>query len=71
MWTISLLKVDRDEEILKANELLKVDYNPDRIIQHYFKDINEAKQLLTALNETVTEDKVIKNTYATLEKHIN
>ena len=43
MWTSFLLKVDKDQEILKAKELLKVDYNPDRIVQHYYKDINEAR----------------------------
>ena len=71
MWMSFLLKVDKDREILKAKELLKVDYNPDQIIQHYYKDINKARQLLMALRETVTDDKVIQNTYATFEKHIN
>ena len=59
MWTSFLLKVDKDHEILKANELLKVDYNPDQIVQHYYKDVNEARQLLTALRETVTDEAVI------------
>ena len=63
--------MDKDREILKAKELLKVDYNPDRIVQHYYKDINEARQLLTALNGTVTEDEVIQNAYVTFEKHID
>ena len=63
--------MDKDQETLKAKELLKVDYNPDRIVQHYNKDINEARQLLTALRETVTDEEVIQNAYATFEKHIN
>ena len=54
MWTSFLLKVDKDKGILKTKELLKVDYNPDRIVQHYYKQVNKARQLLTALNETVT-----------------
>ena len=71
MWTSFLLKVDKDREVLKAKELLKVDYNPDPIIQHYYKQVNEARQLLTALNETVTNADIIRNVYATFEKHIN
>ena len=35
MWTSFLLKVGKDQEILKAKKLLKVDYNLDRIVQHY------------------------------------
>ena len=71
MWTSFLLKVDTDQEILKAKELLKVDYDPDRIVQHYYKAINEARLLLTALRETVTDEEVIRNAYATFEKHID
>ena len=71
MWTSFLLKVDKDQEILKAKVILKVDYDPDRIVQHYYKQVNEARQLLTALNETVTNADIIRNVYATFEKHIN
>ena len=71
MWTSFLLKVDKDQEILKAKGLLKVDYNPDRIVQHYYKDINEARQLLPALRETVTDEEVIQHAYATFEKYID
>ena len=63
--------MDKDQKILKAKELLKVYYNPDRIVQHYYKDINEARQLLTALRETVTDEEVIRNAYAIFEKHID
>ena len=35
MWTKFILKVDKDQEILKARELLKVDYDPDWIVQKY------------------------------------
>ena len=63
--------VDKDQEILKAKELLKVDYDPDRTVQHYYKAINEARLLLTALRETVTDEEVIRNAYATFEKHID
>ena len=71
MWTSFLLKVDKDREILKAKELLKVDYDLDRIVQLYYKQVNEARQLLTALNETVTNVEIIRNAYATFEKHID
>ena len=63
--------MDKDQEILEAKELLKVDYNPDRIIQHYYKNIDEARQLLTALRETVIDEEVIQKAYATFEKHID
>ena len=59
MWTSFLLKVDKDREILKAKELLKVDYNPDRIVQHYYKYINESRQLLTVLKGIVTDEEAI------------
>jgi len=35
IWDNFLLPVGKDREILKAKELLKIDYNPDRIVQHY------------------------------------
>ena len=63
--------MEKDQEILKAKELLKLDYNPDRIVQHYYKDINESRQLLTALRETVIDEEVIQNAYAIFEKHID
>ena len=71
LWTSFLLKMDKDQEILKVKEPLKVYYNPDWIVQYYYKDINEAKQLQTALRETVTDEEVIWNAYVTFEKHIN
>ena len=71
MWITFLLKADKDREILKAKRLLKVDYNPDRIAQHYYKDNDEARQLLTPLRETVTDKEVIRNACATFEKHID
>ena len=71
MWTHFILKVDKDREILHARELLKVEYDPDRIPQHYYKAINEARELLTGLRETVTDAKVIRNAYATFEKNID
>jgi len=71
MWKNFILKVDKDQEILHARELLKVDYDPDRIVQHYYKSINEARELLTGLRETVTDEEVIRNAYATFEKNID
>ena len=65
-----LLKVDKDQEILKTRELLKVDYDPDRIVQHYYKKISEARLLLTALRETVTDAEVMRNSFVTVEQHI-
>ena len=56
---------------MKAKELLKVKYNPDRIVQYYYKAINNARLLLTALKETVTDNKVKRNAYSTFEKHID
>ena len=44
---------------------------PDRIVQHYYKQVNEARQLLIALNKTVTNAEIIQNAYATFEKHID
>ena len=49
MWNNFLLPVNKDREVLKTKELLKVEYNQDRIIQHYYKAINDARLLLTAL----------------------
>ena len=43
MWKNFLQPVDKDREILKAREQIKVEYNPDRIVQHYYKAINDAK----------------------------
>ena len=71
MWTNFILMVDKDREILHARELLKVEYDPDRIPQHYYKAVNDARELLTGLRETVTDDEVIRNAYATFEKHID
>ena len=71
MWTNFILTVDKDREILHARELLKVDYDPDRIVQHYYKAINEARELLTGLRETVTDAEVMRNAYATFEKNID
>ena len=59
MWTNFILKVDNDLEILKAKDLLKVDYDPDQIVQHYYKAINDARGLLTGLRETVSDVEVI------------
>ena len=66
-----LLKVDKDQEIWKTKELLKVEYDPDRIVQHYHKQISEARVLLTALRETVTDAEIMQNAYATFEQHID
>ncbi|OEU14451.1 hypothetical protein FRACYDRAFT_240995 [Fragilariopsis cylindrus CCMP1102] len=71
MWMNFILTVDKDRKILHAGELLKVDYDPDRIVQHYYKAINEARELLTGLRETVTDAEVMRNAYATFEKNIN
>ncbi|OEU17011.1 hypothetical protein FRACYDRAFT_239612 [Fragilariopsis cylindrus CCMP1102] len=71
MWTNFILQVDKDREILHARELLKADYDPDRIVQHYYKAINEARELLTGLRETVTDAEVMRNAYATFEKNID
>ena len=71
MWNNFLLKVDNDREILKTKELLKVEYNPDWIIKNYYKQISEARLLLTALRETVTDEEVMQNVHATFEKHIH
>ena len=48
-----------------------MEYNPDRIVQHYYKQVSEIRLLLMVLNETVTDAKVMQNAYATFEKHIN
>ena len=71
MWSNFLLPVDKDREILKAKELLKVEYNPDRIVQHYYKAINDARLLRTALGETVTDRDVKCDAYAMFTKHID
>ena len=71
MWTNFLLKVDKDQEILKSKEFLKVEYDLDRIVQHYYKQVSKARLLLTALNETVTDAEVMRNAYATFERHID
>ena len=48
-----------------------MEYNPDRIVQQYYKQINEVRLLLTALGNTVIDEDVKRNAYATFEKHIN
>ena len=60
MLTNFLLKVDNDQNFFKSKELLKVEYDTDRIVQHYYKQVSEARLLLTALNETVTDAEVIR-----------
>ena len=59
MWNSFLLDVDKDREILKTRELLKVEYDPDRIVQVYYKHISETTILLTALKERVTEAEMV------------
>ena len=48
-----------------------MEYDPDKIAQHYYKQISEARLLLTALRETVTDTEVMQNSYATFEQHID
>ena len=60
-----LLPVDKDREILKAKKILKIEYNLNHIIQHYYTAINDTRLLLTALGETVIDNKVKRNTYST------
>ena len=71
IWDNFLLPVDKDQGILKAKELLKIDYNPERIVHHQYKAINDMKLLLTALGETVADEEVKRNVYSTFEKHID
>ena len=66
-----LLKVDKDQEILKTREVLEVDYDPDRIVQHYYKNISNARQLLTALKETDTEAEIMRNAFAIFKQQID
>ena len=68
IWDNFLLPVDKDREILRAKEQLKVEYNPDRIVQHYYKQVNDAHLLLTALKETVTDEEIKRNAYSMFEK---
>ena len=71
MWDNFLLKVDKNQEILKTKKLLKVEYDPDRIIQHYYKQIHTTRRLLTVLKEIVTDKDVKRNAYAMFTIHIN
>ena len=72
MWDNFLLLVDNDQEILKAKELLKVEYyKPDRIVQHYYRQTSNVRLLLTALRETVIHEDAKHNVYTTFEKHID
>ena len=48
-----------------------MEYDPDRIVQHYYKNISESRLLLTALKDTVSDAEVMRNAYATFEKHID
>ena len=66
-----LQQVDKDREILKTRELLKAQYDPDRIVQHYYKNISDTRQLLTALKETVTDAEIMRNEFATFEQQID
>ena len=66
-----MLLVDKDREILRAKELLKIDYNPDCIVQHYYKQVNDARLLLMALKETVKDEEIKRNAYPMFEKHID
>ena len=66
-----LLAVDTDQEILKTRLLLKAPYDPDHIPQRYYKVISDARILLTALGETVSDEEVKRNAYETFEKHMD
>ena len=44
-----------------------MEFDPDRIVQHYYKQTNEARLLLTVLGETVTDEDVKRNAYTTFE----
>ena len=68
MWNNFIQDKDKDREILHAKKLREVEYDPDKIPQHYYKAINDARELLTGLRETVTDEEVIRNAYATFEK---
>ena len=71
IWDNFLLPVDKDRKILLVKKLLKIDYNPDRISQHYYKAVNDARLLLTALEEIVTDKEVKRNVYAIFGKNMD
>ena len=54
-----------------ATEPIKIKYNPDHIVQDYYKKINDALLLITSLNLTVTDEEVKRNAYSTFEKNID
>lgn len=62
-----LLGVDTDRKILKTRLLLKAPYDPDHIQQRYYNVINDTWIFLIAVGETLNNDKVKQNAYATFE----
>ena len=56
---------------MKTRLLLKAPYDPDHIPQRYYKVISDARILLTALGETVSDEEVKRNAYETFEKHMD
>ncbi|OEU09765.1 hypothetical protein FRACYDRAFT_248024 [Fragilariopsis cylindrus CCMP1102] len=62
-----LLPRDISREITKTRSDLKVAYNPDDIVQIYYKSIQTSKLTLAALGDPITEVEIMRCAFETFE----
>ena len=61
-----LLPRDVSREITKTRSDLKVAYNPDDIVQVYYKSLQNSKLTLAALGDPVTEVEIMRCAFEAL-----
>ena len=62
-----LLPRDVSQEITKTRADLKVAYNPDKIVQVYYKSLQNSKLTLAALGDPVTDVKIMRCAFEAFE----
>ena len=67
MKTQILLPRDISREITKTKTGLNVAYDPDNIVQVYYKKIQTSKLTLAALDDPVTDEEIMRCTFKTFE----
>ena len=57
-------------DITKTRDNLKIAYNPNEIVQIYYKHIQVSVSTLTAFNQTVNEE-IMRHAFEAFEKHLD
>ena len=60
---------EKETEILLQEDRMKVKYDPSELPQAYFAKLQNAKTILTFLNKTVTDRRLIRAGINQFEKH--